>query len=248
VSFCRQYFEELLKEGGYFNAPTRDKVEFTTKEFYLSHQLEFKEQYKMGETIGNGGLSTSRKCYHRLTGEVRAVKVTKKKDLEMGERPKLLQQIEILKELDHPSICRVIDIFEDSKKFYFVTEYLSGGGLFNSLITNVGFTEHASATILKQILSAVAYLHGKNIAHRNIHPDNVLFQSNDALNVKVLDFGSSRKMGENEPLHGVYGTAYYVAPECLHGDYDLKCDTWSVGILMYMLLSGKPPFNGTSDR
>lgn len=175
MSFCRQYFEELLKEGGYFNAPTRDKVEFTTKEFYLSHQLEFKEQYKMGETIGNGGLSTSRKCYHRLTGEVRAVKVTKKKDLEMGERPKLLQQIEILKELDHPSICRVIDIFEDSKKFYFVTEYLSGGGLFNSLITNVGFTEHASATILKQILSAVAYLHGKNIAHRNIHPDNVLF-------------------------------------------------------------------------
>ena len=55
-------------------------------------------------------------------------------------------------------------------------------------------------------------------------------------------------MGENEPMHGVYGTAYYVAPECLSGDYDLKCDTWSVGILMYLLLSGQPPFNGTSDR
>ena len=247
VSFCRQYFEDLLRDRGYFNAPTRDKVEFTTKEFYLSHQLQFKEQYKMGETIGYGGLSTSRKCYHRLTGEVRAVKITKKEDLEYGERKKLLEQIEILKELDHPSICRVIDIFEDKKKFYFVTEYLSGGGLFNSLITNVGFTEHASATILKQVLSAVAYLHSKNIAHRNIHPENVLFQSNDALNVKLLDFGSSRKMGENEPLHGVYGTAYYVAPECLLGEYDLKVDVWSVGIIMYMLLSGKPPFNGATD-
>ena len=247
VSFSRQYFEDLLRERGYFNAPTRDKVEFTTKEFYLSHQLKFKEQYKMGETIGYGGLSTSRKCYHRLTGEVRAVKVTKKEDLEYGERQKLLEQIEILKELDHPSICRVIDIFEDRKKFYFVTEYLSGGGLFNSLITNVGFTENASAIIMKQLLSAVAYLHSKQIAHRNIHPENVLFQSNDALNIKLLDFGSSRKMGENEAMHGVYGTAYYVAPECLEQDYDEKCDIWSVGIILYMLLSGKPPFNGTSD-
>ena len=141
VSFSRQYFEMLLRERGYFDAPVRQKVEFTTKEFYLSHNLKFKEQYKMGETIGYGGLSTTRKCYHRLTGEVRAVKVTKKEDLEFGERQKLLQEIEILKELDHPSICRIIDIFEDKKKFYFVQEYLSGGGLFDSLIQNVGFTE-----------------------------------------------------------------------------------------------------------
>ena len=120
VSFSRQYFEDMLRERGYFDAPVRQKVEFTTKEFYLSHQLKFKETYRMGEIIGNSGLSTSRKCYHRMTGEVRAVKVTKKEDLEYGERQKLLQEIEILKQLDHPSICRVIDIFEDKKKFYFV--------------------------------------------------------------------------------------------------------------------------------
>ena len=151
--------------------------------------------------------------------------------------------------MDHPSICRVIDIFEDEKRFYFVTEYLAGGGLFNSLIHNIGFTEHASAAILKQILSAVAYLHSKNIAHRNIHPDNILFQSNDALNVKLLDFGSSRKMGENEPLTGVYGTAYYVAPECLdRGEYDVKCDLWSVGVILYTLLCGRPPFEANSQQ
>lgn len=146
----------------------------------------------MGEIIGNGALSTTRKCYHRLTGEVRAVKVTKKEDLEYGERQKLLQEIEILKQLDHPSICRVIDIFEDNKKFYFVQEYLSGGGLFDSLIQNVGFTENASASIIKQVLSAVTFLHSKSIAHRDIKPDNILFESNDALNVKLLDFGNSR--------------------------------------------------------
>jgi len=91
---------------------------------------------------------------------------------------------------------------------------------------------------LKQILSAVNFLHGKKIAHRNIHPDNIVFESNDALNVKLLDFGNSRKMGENEGMQGVYGTAYYVAPECLTQVYDEKCDLWSVGVLMYMLLSG----------
>jgi calcium-dependent protein kinase len=182
-----------------------------------------------------------------MTGEVRAVKVTKKEDLEFGERQKLLQEIEILKELDHPSICRVIDIFEDEKKFYFVTEYLSGGGLFDSLIQNVGFNEHASATVIRQILSAVSYLHSRNIAHRDIKPENIMFETNDALNVKLLDFGNSRKMGGNEAMQGVYGTAYYVAPEVLHGSYDLKCDIWSVGVILYMLLSGNPPFNGNSD-
>ena len=100
---------------------------------------------------------------------------------------------------------------------------------------------------MKNICSAVGFLHSKNIAHRNIHPENILFESNDALNVKILDFGSARKIGQNESVHGVYGTAYYVAPECLVGDYDEKCDVWSVGIIMYMLLSGKPPFDGQSD-
>ena len=201
----------------------------------------------MGETIGYGGLSKTRKCYHRLTGEVRAVKVTKKEDLEYGERKKLLQEIEILKDLDHPSIARVIDIYEDKKKFYFVQEYMAGGGLFDSLIQNVGFTEHASAVIIKQLLSAISYLHSKKIAHRDIKPENILFQANDALNIKLLDFGNSRKMGENEPMSGVFGTAFYVSPEVLEGNYNEKCDVWSVGVILYMLLSGNPPFNGKLD-
>lgn len=74
-----------------------------------------------------------------------------------------------------------------------------------------------------------------------------MFESNDALNVKLVDFGNSRKMGENEPMNGVFGTAYYVAPEVLSGEYDSKCDIWSIGVILFMLLSGRPPFNGSSD-
>jgi calcium-dependent protein kinase len=99
---------------------------------------------------------------------------------------------------------------------------------------------------VRQVLSAVTYLHSKKIAHRDIKPENIMFESNDALNVKLLDFGNSRKMGENNAMDGVYGTAYYVAPEVLQGSYDEKCDLWSVGVILYMLLSGNPPFDGSS--
>jgi len=100
---------------------------------------------------------------------------------------------------------------------------------------------------MKQLLSSIAYLHSRKIAHRDIKPENILFESNDALNIKLLDFGNSRKMGENEGMSGVYGTAYYVAPEVLYGKYDEKCDLWSAGVILYMLLRGNPPFNGASD-
>lgn len=100
---------------------------------------------------------------------------------------------------------------------------------------------------MKQVLSSLVYLHSKNIAHRDIKPENIIFESNDALNVKLVDFGNSRKMGANESMNGVYGTAYYVAPEVLSGEYDYKCDIWSIGVILYMLLSGRPPFNGSSD-
>lgn len=93
----------------------------------------------------------------------------------------------------------------------------------------------------------MAYLHSKKIAHRDIKPENVLFVSNDSLDVKLLDFGNSRKMGENQGMNGVYGTAFYVAPEVHAGKYTEKCDMWSVGVILYMLLSGNPPFNGSSD-
>jgi calcium-dependent protein kinase len=90
-------------------------------------------------------------------------------------------------------------------------------------------------------------LHSKNIAHRDIKPENIMFESNDALNVKLLDFGNSRKMAGNDAMTGVYGTAYYVSPEVLTGNYNEKCDIWSIGVILYMLLSGNPPFNGNSD-
>ena len=98
----------LLKERGYFDAPVREKVEFTTKEFYLSHNLKFKEQYKMGETIGYGGLSTTRKCYHKMTGEVRAVKVTKKEDLEYGDVQVVVNVAVLTEGFDAPPISCIV--------------------------------------------------------------------------------------------------------------------------------------------
>lgn len=104
ISFSREYFEELLKVRGTFEAPVRDKVEFNPKEFYLTHKQNVKDHYELHEVIGEGALSRVRRGTHKLSKVLRAIKVVRKEDLEFGERRKLLDEIELLKELDHPNI------------------------------------------------------------------------------------------------------------------------------------------------
>lgn len=101
---------------------------------------------------------------------------------------------------------------------------------------------------MRQAFSAIKYLHNSNIAHRDIKPENfLLFKENDADNIKLIDFGLSKKLSENEIMHNPNGTAYYIAPEVLNGEYDQKCDIWSIGVVLYILMCGRPPFKGKSN-
>jgi calcium-dependent protein kinase len=218
------------------------------KEFYLKHKFNIKDHYDLHETIGEGALSRVRRATHKQSNNIRAVKVVRKADLEFGERRKVLEEIELLKELDHPNIGQVIEMFEDSKKMYFVNEMMQGGSLLERLTQEFVSESHA-ASIIHQILSAVTYLHTKNIVHGDIKPSNLHFQDVDGENIKLIDFGSCRRNEKDELLHGVYGTSYYVAPEVLEQNgYDNRIDVWSVGVLMYILLSGQPPFDGQTGR
>lgn len=104
ISFSRQYFEDLLKVRGNFEAPQRERVEMNPKEFYLKHQDNIKDHYELHEVIGEGALSRVRRGVHKQSKVTRAIKVVRKEDLEFGERRKLLEEIELLKELDHINI------------------------------------------------------------------------------------------------------------------------------------------------
>ncbi len=129
-------------------------------------------------------------------------------------------------------------------------EYCNGGELFDQIVKAKKFTEKKAANIMSQIVSAVKHLHSLGICHRDLKPENFLLANKrEDGEIKLIDFGLSKRYHEKEQhMHTVVGTPYYVAPEVLTGDYTLMCDVWSLGIIMYILLCGYPPFEGESNR
>ena len=163
-------------------------------------------------------------------------------------RIRLDYEIDILKNLDHPNILRLYEVFEDKKYIYLVTEYCQGGELFDEIISRQRFNEKDAAVIVKQLLSAIAYCHSKKVCHRDLKPENILIDNKETLSIKLIDFGTSQRFEDEEKMELVLGTAYYIAPEVLKGQYDEMCDIWSCGVITYILLSGEPPFPGADDK
>jgi calcium-dependent protein kinase len=160
-----------------------------------------------------------------------------------------MREFNILRTLDHPNVVGIYEHFEDDKKFYMVMEYCKGGEMFNSIIKGANTNEAMVARTMRQVLSAIAYIHDKRIVHRDIKPENILFEElGNEQNLKLVDFGEAVHLDESGKATGVVGTSYYVAPEVLSGAYNELCDVWSCGVIMYLLLSGKVPFGGANDE
>lgn len=170
VTFSRQYFENLLKSRADYAPDQNNRIELNPKEFYLSHNDNIKDHYDLHEIIGEGALSRVRRGVHKISGITRAIKVVRKEDLEFGERRKLLEEIELLKQLDHPNIGQVIEMYEDKKKIYFVNEMMHGGTLYERVTADQHFNEIKAAHVVKQLFSAINYLHQSNIVHGDVKP------------------------------------------------------------------------------
>lgn len=167
-------------------------------------------------------------------------------DIELQRR-----EIEILKMCQHPYIIRLLDIFENEDNIYIVMENLSGGDLFTYLEKHkFTVTEHRAKTIAHQIATALYYLHSFGICHRDLKPENILMVDvTEEADLKIVDFGLSKIIGPQETSLDPFGTLSYVAPEVLlQKPYGKEVDLWSLGVIMYLLLSRVLPFDDEDDR
>ncbi|EJK77107.1 hypothetical protein THAOC_01084 [Thalassiosira oceanica] len=202
--------------------------------------------------LGKGHYGVVRECQHRVTGESFAVKSIDKS--KVGRLDHLQREIYLLANVDHPSIMKMSDCYEDADYIHIVTEKYTGGELFDQIVESTSqsgcFSERRAAGIIRSLLEAVAYLHENGIVHRDIKPENILFESREQDSaIRLIDFGLSRTHDPKleGPLANPVGTAYYMSPEVLKGKYDRACDLWAIGVVCYILLCGYPPFNGGTD-
>jgi len=180
------------------------------------------------------------------------MKIIKKKfSCSTEEEREILNEINILRTMDHPNILKIFEFYSNEREYSLVTELCSMGELFDEIVNKGPFDEKYSAYILYQILSAVNYCHKMHIIHRDLKPENILIVDKNKegyITVKVCDFGTSKIFETGAVEQHVVGSSYYIAPEVLNKNYNEKCDVWSCGVIMYILLSQRPPFGGRNDK
>jgi len=209
------------------------------------------DTYELGEEIGKGGFSVVYRAEKKGSNppEEYAVKCIKKKMVEGDDIKLLRREIQIMKKLNHLNILKLYEVYEDEEQFYLVMELVKGKELFDKIVERGMYSERDASNIIFQVVSAVDYLHENNIAHRDLKPENLLSAGEgDKEIVKIADFGFSKSFAEEgEKLMTSCGSPGYVAPEILTAEsYDKSVDMWSVGVIIYILLSGYPPFYADS--
>ena len=223
-----------------------EQLKFDKSTYVFYKKSKINDEYKFGETLGEGSFGTVRRAVHKQTGQERAIKIFKKR--QQDER-KLLLEVNILSKLTHPNIMEIYEFYEDKANFYIVSELCKGGELFDKITEKGCFKEAEACPIMLQIVSAICYSHSNRIVHRDIKPENIMLEktNNDNLLIKLIDWGGARYFSKNKKMSTIKGTPYYIAPEVLKEVYDEKCDIWSIGVIFYVLLCGYPPFNGDTD-
>ena len=218
-------------------------------DFIHQQTSKLSSDYKIIKKLGAGAFSEVFLIQNRITNSFECAKIIERSSLNSFEDEDIMNEIKTLSAMDHPNIMKIKGYYQTNNHLYIVSEFLSGGELFDRIIEVHNFNESQAAKLIEQILSAVSYLHKHSIIHRDLKPENIVFDSKDKDSLlKIIDFGTSKKISKNEKLRSRLGTAYYIAPEVLAQSYNAKCDIWSCGVIFYVLLFGIPPFNGKTDE
>jgi len=225
------------------------------KTVWITEKTEpFEEHFNVGDQIGEPGqFGRAFKCIRKLDNKTFAVKQVSKArfyriDKDQKRRQSLLSamkaEIDIMRRLKHAYIVNMESVYEDKHNLYIVMEECQGGGLFDRIRERGKYDELNASIIIKQLLEALYYMHAYHrVVHCDLKPDNILFvNKNEDSSIKIIDFGMSKVLPRLRSLRELCGTPYYTAPEIIKGEYAHEADMWSVGVIMFVMLFGYPPF------
>jgi len=205
--------------------------------------------YALGKKLGRGQFGTVKQCTKKDTGTIYAVKIIDKSNLSLKDEECIREEIKILRSLkSHPYVLNLYETYNEANYHYLITELMAGGELFDRIVLKETYSEKETRDVCKILFEAVRYCHSLNVCHRDLKPENLLLVSedNDYL-IKIADFGLAKRVQPHNRDHCLRtkcGTPEYAAPDVLCSKaYGLKCDMWSLGVIIFILLSGYPPFS-----
>ena len=247
---------KIIGENANKNNPstfcTYSNVNLTNELLVGKSKADPEEDYKKLKFLGEGSFASVYQVQNRYTDVICAMKIIKKThSYTIEDENEILNEINILRTMDHPGILKIFEFYSNQQSYSIVTELCPGGELFQQIIDNGPFNEKYSAYVMYQIFSAVNYCHKMHIVHRDLKPENILIVGKDADKlpvIKICDFGTSKIFEKDKIERKLVGSSYYIAPEVLKKNYNEKCDVWSCGVIMYILLSARPPFGGDDDN
>mmetsp|Transcript_4013 Transcript_4013/g.7750 ORF Transcript_4013/g.7750 Transcript_4013/m.7750 type:complete len:463 (-) Transcript_4013:266-1654(-) len=227
------------------------KGQSSDEKFVKREKKDVKTKYDLKGTLGEGSFAVVKKGVNKITGEEFAIKVIDKKSLgsDSSSESDMENEIDILCKINHRNIVQLFEIYETPSYLYLVMELVTGGELFDSVVEKGFYSEKDAAEVMRDVVLAIQYLHSKNVVHRDLKPENLLYSTNDEATriIKVADFGLAKVFDTSGTpdmtMVTTCGTPGYVAPEVLKGGgYGKAVDLWSVGVILYILLCGFPPF------
>jgi len=202
------------------------------------------DKYKVKEKLGRGAFATVRRAIRKQDQKMFALKCVRKKGMDEYNRKALESEVNIMLRLQHDNIVTLHELFDTPNHLHMIIDLLSGGELFDRIVEKGHFSEKEAASIVRQITNSLAYLHENKIVHRDLKPENLLYVDKKNDRIMLVDFGLAKQMKDNQPLSTPCGSPAYVAPEVLERKpYGAEVDWWSLGVILYILLCGFPPFH-----